>query len=49
MTETQTRLADDPQMPVAGSMVGDRYEVRSVLGEGGFARYGGRRVGRRRT
>ena len=37
MTETQTRLADDPQMPVAGSMVGDRYEVRSVLGEGGFA------------
>jgi serine/threonine-protein kinase len=34
---TRTRLADDPQMPPLGSVVGQRYEVRDVLGEGGFA------------
>ncbi|MCB9519473.1 MAG: serine/threonine protein kinase [Myxococcales bacterium] len=36
-TPTSHRLADDPQMPTVGSMVGQRYEVQGVLGEGGFA------------
>lgn len=37
MTEEQHRLAEDEQMPALGSTVGDRYEIKSVLGEGGFA------------
>lgn len=37
MTEAQHRLAEDEQMPALGSIVGDRYEIKSVLGEGGFA------------
>ncbi len=34
---SQTRLANDPQMPRLGTVVGRRYEVQTVLGEGGFA------------
>ena len=37
MTETQHRLADEKEMPAIGSEIGGRYEIRSVLGEGGFA------------
>ncbi|MFT6400668.1 MAG: serine/threonine-protein kinase, partial [Bradymonadia bacterium] len=36
-TQTQHRLADDPQMPTKGVVVGQRYEIQDVLGEGGFA------------
>jgi serine/threonine-protein kinase len=37
MAEEQHRLAEDEQMPKVGSLVGSRYEIKSVLGEGGFA------------
>lgn len=35
--QRQTRLADDVDMPEIGSLIGGRYLVESVLGEGGFA------------
>lgn len=30
-------LADDPDMPQPGDLIGGRYEVQGVIGEGGFA------------
>ncbi|MBN1947679.1 MAG: protein kinase [Bradymonadales bacterium] len=33
----QRRLAFDPRMPKVGQMVGQRYRILDILGEGGFA------------
>lgn len=35
--EIQTRMADAKEMPKVGEIIGDRYRVDSILGEGGFA------------
>lgn len=35
--QDDTSLANDPDMPKAGDVIDDRYEVLRVIGEGGFA------------